>query len=223
MNFLGLVQRTRQECEGVGTQITSVVSQTGEAKRYVDWVQSAWLHIQGLEPDWLFMRSSFTFQTVIGTGDYTTATAGATNFGHWFPDTFRCYLTATGVSDEQFLAEWGYQDLRNVYRMGTQNNARPAIFAIKPGDKSIMLGPKPDAVYTVAGEYQRTATELSSGDTPDIPTNLHMVIVYKAMEYYALFESAPEALSRAQTGYKDLLRQLRAVELPEIELGEPLA
>jgi hypothetical protein len=56
-----------------------------------------------------------------------------------------------------------------------------------------------------------------------MPEHLHQVIVYKAMEYYGLFESAPEVLSRARTGYSALKGQLEREQLPAVYLGNPLA
>jgi mannitol/fructose-specific phosphotransferase system IIA component len=60
-------------------------------------------------------------------------------------------------------------------------------------------------------------------DVPGIPENLHMVIVYKAMEYYGLFESAGEVLQRARVGFSSLRGQLEREQLPSVYLGNPLA
>ena len=50
-----------------------------------------------------------------------------------------------------------------------------------------------------------------------------MIIVYKAMQYYALFESAPEVLSRGQQQYSALMAQLEREWLEIVHLGNPLA
>lgn len=224
MNFLELAKRLRQECGVNGVGPASVLEQTGEAKRLVDWINTAWLEIQGLHDNWGFMREDFSFQTVIGTGDYTPADAGLTDHRYWHTDTFRTYETATGVSDEQYLIEWPYADFRNIYRYGLQTSQRPCVFAIKPNGSDILLGPKPNAVFTVAGEYQRAPTELAANaDIPDLPTHLHMLIVYKAMEYYGLYEAASEVLSRGQAQSTKLMAQLEREELPAITLGRSLA
>jgi hypothetical protein len=226
MNFLQLAQSLRQECGVSGSGPSSTVSQTGEAKRLVDWINAAWLEIQGLHDTWHFMRDTFSFQTVAGTGDYTPTAAGLSDHRYWFKDTLRTYKTALGLADEQWLIEWEYQVFRNTYRFGLQTTqqGRPVVFAEKPMDKALMLGSVPDDVYTVVGEYQKKPTQLSGDtDTPEMPEHLHQVIVYKAMEYYGLFESAPEVLSRARTGYSALKGQLEREQLPAVYLGNPLA
>jgi hypothetical protein len=224
MNYLQLSQRLRQECGVAGTGPISVTGQTGEARRLVDYVNTAWLEIQGLHDQWNFMRSTFSFQTSANVGEYTPATIGLTDRRYWDTDTFRAYLTSVGTDDEQWLVEWDYQIFRDTYRFGAQTPGRPMVFAIRPQDSAIMLGSIPDAVYTVTGEYQRTPTAMATNDAiPDIPEHLHMVIVYKAMEYYALFESAGEVLTQARTGYGRLISQLEREQLPAVSLGNPLA
>lgn len=226
MTFLQLVQALRQECGVSGSGPSSVLSQTGEAKRLVDWTNAAWLEIQGLHDNWDFMRKVFSFQTQAAVGDYTPTAAGLTDHRYWHTDTLRTYKTSVGIADEQWLVEWEYATFRNTYRFNQQatQTGRPVVFAVKPMDKALMFGNVPEDIYTVVGEYQAVPTEMvADADTPSIPSHLHRVIVFKAMESYALFESAPEVLSRSQTGYSRLINQLQREQLPQISLGNPLA
>lgn len=224
MNYLQLAQKLRQECGVAGSGPTTVVDQIGEAKRLVDYINDAWLEIQGLHDTWNFMREDFSLQTTAGVGDYLPSVASLSDFRHWHRETLRCQKTAYGVSDEQWLVEWDYQVFRDTYRYATQTLGRPVVFAVKRNGSALMLGSIPDDVYTITGEYQRVPTALAAdGDTPDIPEHLHMVIVYKAMEFYAMFESAGEVLARAQRGYGRLLTILEREELEEPHLGDPLA
>ncbi len=57
------------------------------------------------------------------------------------------------------------------------------------------------------------------GDMPDMPPNLHMLIVYKAMIYYGLYEAASEVLGRGELQYNILMAQLERRELPGITMG----
>lgn len=224
MNFLELAKKLRQECGVNGVGPASVLEQTGEAKRLVDWINDAWLEIQGLHDNWGFMREDFSFQTNASAGDYSLTDIGLTDHRYWHRDTLRVYSTALGVVDEQWLVEWEYAPFRNTYRFGLQTTGRPVVFAVKPKGSELMFGAAPDAVYTVVGEYQRAPTALAANtDTPDIPTHLHMIIVYKAMEYYGLYESAGEVLARGQKQFATLLTQLEREELPEITIGGPWA
>ena len=231
MTFLQLVQRLRQECGVAGTGPTSVLGQVGQAKKLVDWTASAWLEIQGLHNTWNWMRKPFEWETVASTGDYlpsalTNTVTGLpmTDLRYWYKDTFRCQKKSIGVQDEQWLVEWEYLVFRNTYRFNVQVNGRPVVFAENPQGKAIMLGQKPDDVYLITGEYQTKPWALvNDSDTPDIPDAYHLMIVYKAMQSYGLFESAPEVIQHGQAGYQALLTQLEREQLQEVYLGNPLA
>lgn len=232
MNFLQLAQRLSVECGASGNGPTSTVGQTGMNAKLVNWIQSAWLEIQGVHDNWGWMREPFAFNTVANVGDYnplevTNINTGApiTDLRYWWKDTFRCQRVSIGVQDEMWLVEWEYQVLRNTYRFNLQVAGRPVVFGIKPNGKEVMLGQVPDDIYKISGEYQTVPAELV-GDTavPGIPnTALHMLIVYKAMTFYGMFEAAPEVVQRGNTEYSRLLNQLEREQLPEIYLGNPLA
>lgn len=231
MNFLQLAQRLSLECGVSNTPMTSTASQTGINGKLVNWINAAWLEIQGLHDSWGWMREPFQFSTVAGVGDYVPASTTnqltselLTDLRFWHKETFRCQKASIGVQDEQWLVEWDYQVFRNTYRFNLQVNGRPVVFAVRPNAKAVMLGQIPDDVYLVTGEYQTLPSSLSGDEAvPGIPEHLHMVIVYKAMQFYGLYESAPEVLTRGNTEFSRLLNQLEREQLPEISLGNPLA
>jgi hypothetical protein len=229
MNYLQLVQQLRQECGISGNPPLTVLGQVGETKRLVDWINAAWLEIQGMQDSWGFMRKTFNFNIVPNVGDYTVdggygVGANILDLRYWYRDTFRIYDTSIGTNDEQFLVEWEYLVFRNTYRFQSQVPSRPVVFSINPREKELLFGPVPDKEYTVVGEYQKVPTPLTDDSSvPDLPAHLHMIIVYKAMEYYALFESASEVLFRSERMFKSLLNQLSREELPIVTLGESLA
>lgn len=231
MNFLQLAQRLSVECGVSGTGPSSVLGQTGMSLKLVNWINSAYIEIQGMHDNWGWMREQFTFNTVAGTGDYLPATTTNTTTGnlmtdlrYWWKDTFRCQRASIGVQDMQWLVEWEYQVFRNTYRFNLQVEGRPVVFAEKPNGKAIMLGQIPNDVYIISGEYQKLPTGLvNNTDEPEIPAHLHLVIVYKAMQFYGLYEAAPEVLARGNTEFSRLMNQLEREQLPAVYLGNPLA
>lgn len=231
MNFLELTQRLSQECGITGTGPTSTVGQTGEARRLVNWIDSAWVEIQGLHNNWNWMRKKFAWETVAGTGDYlpsaiTNTLTGLpmTDMRYWYKDTFRAQKKSIGIQDEQWLVEWEYYVFRNTYRFNVQVNGRPVVFAENPQGKALMLGQIPDDVYIITGEYQKRATHFTSDTSePDIPEEYHLLIVFKAMQSYGLYESAGEVIARGEKQYQALLTQLEHEQLQEVYLGNPLA
>lgn len=231
MNFLQLAQRISSEVGASGNGPSSVLGQTGANLRLVNWINSAWLEIQGLHNTWNWMRKPFSWVTVTGTGDYlpssiTNTLTGnpMTDLRYWYKDTFRAQKQSIGIQDEQWLVEWEYYVFRNTYRFNLQTNGRPVVFGENPQGKAIMLGSIPDDVYIITGEYQKRPYELvASTDVPDIPDAYHMMLVYKAMVSYGMFEAAGEVVQRAQAEYQNLLTQLEREQLQEVYLGNPLA
>lgn len=226
MNYLQLVQRLRQEAGASGNGPSTTQNQIGEARRLVDWINTAWLEIQGLHDVWGFMRKPFEFQAAQGAEQTTPTQAGLTDWRYWHRETLRCWRTQLGISDEQWLVEWDYHVFRDTYRFNQNRDllGRPLVFAVEPNSKALMYGPRMDTEYTVVGEYQRVPTPLvNDTDEPDIQPHQHMVIVYKALEYYGLYESAGEVVTRAQKQYSALISQLEREQLPVVYLGNPLA
>ena len=225
MNFLQLAQRLRQECGIAGTGPQSVINQSNEARRLVDYVADAWVEIQKLHDAWLFMRAEWTSDIAANAAQITLADAGiADTFKKWDTETLRCFRTSIGSADDMWLVEWDWPVFRDTYRFGQQVPGRPVVFAVKPADKSLQLGPAADVAYTVYGEYWKRPVRLAlDADVPAVPDDHHMTIVYKAMEYYGLYESASEVLERGRRGYGAGLTSLEREYLPDICIGGTLA
>lgn len=231
MNFLALVNRTRRECGVSSSALSSFSGLSVEDARVKEWVSEAWHDVQLHRADWNWMRKPVSFQTVAAQRSYTAAQAGVTDLGDWKRDSFRVYLTASGVVDEQFMPHVDYESFRNIYQFGATSSepSRPRVFTVNPTDKQLVLAPIPDAVYTVVGEQYHTVTDLV--DTTDDPSSaangldarFHMLIVYKAMAAYASYEAAPEVLQRADTESRRLMNRLEFDQLPPITFGPPLA
>lgn len=224
MNFLALAKSLRQEAGVPGNGPESVIDQTGQLKKLVDWVARSWSDIQGMHDNWTFLRKDFSFPVTAGTSQVTPATASLSDFKIWHTDTFRIYQTTIGVLDEQFLTEWNYKTFRDTYRYGLQVASRPMNFAINPADSAVMFGPVTDVDMTCIGQYQSMGVTLAADlDTPVIDENLHMVIVWHALKKYARFEAATEALIQANAEYATLIAQMERKYLPEVCFGDPLA
>lgn len=223
MTFLELCQRVRQEAGISGTGPSSVVSQSGENKRIVDWVNSAWEDIQLARPDWFWMRSDFSFQTVVDQYAYTPVQAGiASRFSNWDTDSISTYLTSTGVADESGLNYIDYASYRDQFLTGVQTASRPIACSISPV-LSLLIGYRPNAVYTVHGEYFKAPQTLSAGtDTPEMPSQFHMAIVYRALMLYARYEAAAEIYSDAELNYRRLIKRIELSQLPDISTAVAL-
>ena len=225
MNLLQLVNQTRVECGVSGPTLSSVQNLSGESARILAWVQQAWIDVQTSKEDWLFLRESFEFNTVADQWEYTAADAGLTDFGNWKRDSFRASTVNNLYRDEQLLNYMDWSTYRNLYRYANMRNtlARPVVVSITP-NKDLAFGSTPDQAYTINGEYYTQPVSLSAdSDTPGIPVRFQMIIVYRAMMYYAGYESAPEVLARGDFEYRRLYSRMEIDQLPTIVSGPPLA
>lgn len=236
--YLQLCQHLRREAGGASTGPSAVTGQTGLNEKYVNWIAQAWTELQGkhVAPGWRWMRSTWSVNTVAGDDTYagtdctdTRLSAVVTRFRRWIHldddgcSNVKSYLSSGGVAGEHYLQFLPWNYFRDRYKRGTQNNNPPVHFSIDP-QNNLVLGPKPNAVYVVSGEYQMSAQVLTAdGDTPEMPSDFHMLIVYEAMLKYAASSVAAEVLARARLEGGRLLRQLENDQLPEICCAGPMA
>ncbi len=222
--LIQLATKLRDECGVTGTE-TTVAGASGEWNRLVMWIIDAWDDIQEMhEDEWLWMRKNFSFDTTVNVGEYTPTAAGITDFAAWRLNTMRCYLKSAGIGDEQWLSVMEYDDFRNLYlfNMTRTTYTRPVQVAQTP-ELNLTLGPSPNAVYTVDGDYQKTGKALAlDSDLPDMPSRFHRLIVYKAMMDYGVYEAAQEVYARGANKYRVMLSKLRLSQLPKITRGRSL-
>jgi len=221
---LALVQRLAREAGASGV-ITTTVGQSGETRRLVDWVDTAHEEIESIHQDWQWLRKSMSFPTVADQATYTHADLAITDFGMWARDTFRNYVTTTGPRSEIFMAYIDYEAWRNNYQYGAlrYSTSRPIEFSITP-DKSIALGPVPVDGYTVIGDYYRAPRVLlNDADTPDMPEQFQMAIVWRALMFYGGYENAPEAVTRGQVEFSRMTTRMATDRLPQVGFGGSLA
>lgn len=220
MNYLALCKRLRQEAGITGDGPTTTVTQTGQLKRVVDWIAQAWTDIQIMRPDWLFMDSEFSFDTIAATRDYAAADYSITDMKLWDNKSFLIYETSVGESDQNAIPYLAYNKWRDQYRprMNDRDDGRPVLFTIMP-DNSIRFEPQPDKAYTIEGNYKRSSQTLlnDSDELTNFPEDFHMAVVWKALMYYAHYEDAGEVMDEAEVNFGNLQHRLEIEQLPEMD------
>jgi len=225
MTYLEMCQRLRLEAGIAGSGPTSVVSQTGELGRIVDWVATANDDIQNINSTWRFLQTSFDFSTVDGTQNYAPADVSIDDLGSWKfgrDDDFTIY---SAEADEQYLIYVPWNNFKGTYLFGTSRSqtGKPTIITVKP-DNSTSFYAIPDDAYTVTGEYYKKAQTLAADDDESlIPSQFHMIVVWRALMLYGAYSGASDAYSHGENEYKSLLRKLNKSELPRMTWGAPLA
>lgn len=232
MNFLKIVQALHRESTDSGTGPETVVSQTGEYARKVAWCADGYTQLQQEMDNWLWLRKSFYVDTVAGDGAYAytdctdTVTAMAiARFARWYQGRYdwKCYLSSTGVSGEYFLQWLEWEDFRYLYRRGTQTDGQPVHVSSDP-TMAFVLGPKPNAVYRVNGDYQKGPQVLAlDADEPEMPSRFHALVWLEGLSRYGGNRVAPEAMLRAVEEGGRLRAALELNQLPRFRMGPPLA
>ena len=134
-------------------------------------------------------------------------------------------LTFSGFRSEIMMDYMEYESWRNNYEFGSlrQTQSRPFGITITP-DKSIGLYPFPINGYTVLGDYFAVPSNMTlDADIPSLPVQYHMAIVYRALMFYAVYESAGEGFSYAQMEFDRIMRRVSRTNLPEVFGGSALA
>jgi hypothetical protein len=230
MNFLALCQRLRRKCRVAGSGPTAVTAQSEEYSRLVDWVNEAWMLIQRKhEQDWLFMRASCSANTINGQANYGAGEFNLTDLGRFAVnyangDTFRVYSTSGGIASETFMEVIDYDDWRDRFLIGALRSSymRPDTVAIGP-DGSLYCGPIPSAGWTIVGDYYRAPSEMvAANDTPSLPSQYHMAIVYRAMMLYGASEAAQEVYVEGENSFDQIMREIERTQLPRIRLAGSL-
>lgn len=235
MNYLELCQKLAREAEITASMSipAAVTGQTGQLARVVGWVSDAYKDIQRRH-DWRWMRRPFTFNTVADDdtyafGDVTDVDTGLAiaRFKRWWVndacDPFQAYLQSGGVAGQFRLIYMPWTNFKWIYRHGTQTSNRPVHVTVDH-QNNLVLGPKPNAVYVVTGDFQRGVQVLAAdADEPEMPEDYHDVIWRTAIQMYGANAVAAEIFTRAQMEANKTMRTLEREQLPELELAGPLA
>ena len=226
--FLELCQMAARESGTIsGVQPATTVDQSGRLAKVCHWVNQAWNRIQLHREHWSWMRKEFSAPTIAGIATYTPAGWSINDLARWLVDQnssgylpVTLYKTATGVVDEGEIHQIPYEEWRSKYGRGSQTNNRPIEYSIAP-DNSFLLGPIPDDIYTVRGEYFRSPQVFAAdADIPEgLPSHFHDIIAWRAVLLLAEHDEAVTQIATAASNYQSLLSTLERDTLPKVSLG----
>ncbi|MEO7665752.1 MAG: hypothetical protein ABIU97_01805 [Dehalococcoidia bacterium] len=224
MTHLEGVIRLCEECGVNATNLTTVVGQTGQLKKMVNWYADAWVRIQSSRQTWKFMRRSTSWVLTAGQGGYTRVQCGITagTFKKWIKHNGRTYFTLVGTRSEQFLDYQDYDVFRDLWLFGPNRTvvSRPYQFTIAPDD-TLILGPLPISGLTATMEYYLDPIRLAADvDVPAVPEGHDdMIIVHLAKTYYGGFYGSKEAYATGNKEYTSMYRDLCNDQLPTLGLA----
>lgn len=226
--FLELCQAVARDSGTVsGAQPVSVTGQSGRLAKICQFTAAAWTDIQNSRSAWAWMRKEFEGVTIAGTAEYTPAAWNIADLAAWIVESgsVTLYDQTIGPADEHEIALISWDRYRFAYGRGAQVQQRPVAFAVKPSNGALMLGPAPDGVYVVRGEYRSAPQVLTANtDVPALPARFHDAIKWRALQLLAEHDEAPTAMATAAANYRRALGELERDQLPQITIGGgPLA
>lgn len=185
---------------------TTVVGQTGEMLRMINFWNDAHIEILNKYQDWNFMRSTHSANTAAGTRDYNPPNDWKT----WDADTIK-------LGDE-WLEPYEYNTVKSWYTLSTSNGVSGVVIIMPNGD--LRLDPPPDAIYTLTADYWVIGTRLSTdaAESP-IPEPYENVVMWKALMMFAADEHDQMLFQTASIRYEEMMRQLENAELPGKNFG----
>jgi len=210
MTYLELCQRLRQEVGAAGAGPASVTGQHGEYARMVSWIPQAWREIEVSRHQWRF---DWAEASVPVEADFRQYSPPA-DLDRWDAETLVCNGRPLVAMSWELFRKNHLEDSGQAY---------PQILTQKP-DLTLVLDTVPKQDGQITFEYWRTPQKLTEGGaTPRLPERYHMIIVYRAMLYYGLYENAPEVVQAARSGESRIMGEMELSELPAIVSGGPLA
>lgn len=208
MNRLQLCQRLRSEAGLGGSGPSATTAQTGEMLQVVEWVDEAWNRIQSSR-NWDWLWEATTVVVTSGTG----ATTGSIPASRYIKD-------ATFDANGSPLTYMEWADFRTAYPSALIVAGNPRVWTIRP-DKAFAVNAKPSTNTTYSVERYKNPTAMSTdgGSPTGLPTEHHMLIVWRALMLYAGYDEAGDQYRRAETEYKKVLSNMGVTDRAEIRWG----
>jgi len=208
-DFLTLVQALHTETGASGVAPATVLNQTGENARLVNWIIRADYKIQNKWINWKFLRSTWTTGNV--TSDGVATLAKPATLKTWDLSTFK--ITYPGETVAYPIQAVEFEDVKN--EVFTTDTGVPSRVIIMPDD-SVQFDPVPDGAYTITADFYLKPVRLAANtDISLIPEENHDdAILGRALMYYGNYENAQEIKTQGQEMYAEGLVELENHQLP---------
>lgn len=214
MTFLEICQRIAQESGYSSTGPSSVVSQTGDNLRFVIWAQDSDLEIQGLRTDWDFMREELSL---------SFASVNTASLPSDFNRVDQASIVGTRADGTKFYPDFVHpREMRLIKREQTDNGGIPIWVMFDNG--SCEFFPTPTETVTLSADYFVNPIKMTANsDTPRIPEQYHMAIVFHALMSHGAYDEASNTWQHAHSKWTQYFNQMNMSQLPELKTGGALA
>lgn len=222
--FIELVKNARLISGMQGSGPSSVSAAQGIEEVLVRFVRDAYVDIQSLREDFGFLEGTETFSTAAGKDTYTVTDIFGTSTPN-FKKYQDCSFIITDASGHKKYLRCQDRNVLEARYLNEDSQKLPTEYAIHPSNKSIILKPIPDGVYSISFRYyEEPEILLTDAQVPKMPLEFHNLILYKAVEKMAVYLSAPELYREYSIEAARMTGQLMRMELPKKRLSaRPLA
>lgn len=189
MNFLQLCQRLHLETGMSEVYDFSNSNPLGEQARIRSWINDAYLRIQTMYPNWSWLWFEGSFVAMDG----------------YVPDTVGEFISV--IVDDVEL------DRVQELKQGESLTA----YTIKPNGQIAFNAPaNSKTVHFTA--YRKPMGFSGNNDTPLIPEQYQMLIVWMALQDYAIYDEALELVQKSALHSANMLAELTRSTLPAVQL-----
>lgn len=213
MNRLQLVQRLFSECDVNDTVPATTISQTGEAADMVNWIDAAWTLIQS-QFKWAFLWEQPTLTVLSGTG-----VLAQTIPPHRYERESCRFLVANG--QRLRYIPWAAFDERYPAIDLTSTSA-PNTWSIRPDNAFVVNALVAADTAFVLQRYKNPIAMTADTDIPALDVEHHVMIVWRAMMYYAQHEEAGAIYRTGKANYNECLELLGLTATPDWSFGPAL-
>ncbi len=195
-----MAQRLHRETLRSTAAPTSAASTNERHARLFDTLADKWRDLQ-TECDWRWMRATLDATLTIGQQTYLAADLGAADFRRWRPEdsTYSPGAYIDGAPNTLWdLNYWNLDAFRHQFIYRQLGQTTPMAWTWDEENR-LLIGPAPAQAYKLRIAYWKKYTELAADDdTPDMPQEFHMLLVWEALMDIATSDAAPEILAKAQ-------------------------
>lgn len=157
------------------------------------------------------MRATLDATLTPGQQTYLAADLGAADFRRWRPEdsTYSPGAYIDGAPNTLWdLSYWNLDAFRHQFIYKQLGRTTPMAWTWDEANR-LLIGPAPALAYRLRIAYWTKYTELAAdGDTPNMPEEFHMLLVWAALIDVATEDAAPEILAKAQNNHAALRSRL---------------
>lgn len=187
----------------------------------VAWVRDAWLDIQSRRENWSFLLTDpDTAGLTESVLEYTPGGLGISDLKLWDRTSFKIYDSGVGIASQYPLQEIALDKFDRLYLTGAPADGQPSVFAIGRNDE-LYIGPAPNSADWVLTYryFTEPVVLVANTDTPPMPRDLQMAIVYRAAMFHAAHEEADAEYKTMEGKFNEVMYRIDNKYGPTVEWG----